>query len=232
MNRLVAFASTLATGFALCAAAQVPAAPLPASTSAAAADAPSVPAGPPKIAVIAFQAAVAQTNEGQRDFADLQKKYDPKRQQLKSLSDEVDRLTKELQTQANTLNDTEKESRAKTIDDKKKQLSRDAEDAQNDFNNDMQEMYNGLAQKVYDTLATYSQQQGFTLVLDVSSQQQPVLYAAESTNITRPVIEAYNKKSGVPAPPNPPAGSSLAPTSPNRAPAPTTPRPTAPSPQH
>ena len=231
MNRLVAIASTLVTGFALCAAAQVPAAPLPASTSAAA-DAPSVPAGPPKIAVIAFQAAVAQTNEGQRDFADLQKKYDPKRQTLKSQSDEIDRLTKELQTQGNTLSDAEKESRAKAIDDKKKQLSRDAEDAQNDFQNDLQEMYNGLAQKVYDTLATYSKDQGFTLVLDVSAQQQPVLYAADSTNITKPVIEAYNRKSGVPAPPAQPGASApsggLAPARPGA----TTPRPSAPAPQH
>jgi len=231
MNRLVAIASTLATGFALCAAAQVPAAPLPASTSAAA-DTPSVPAGPPKIAVIAFQAAVAQTNEGQRDFADLQKKYDPKRQTLKAQSDEIDRLTKDLQTQGEKLSDAEKESRAKAIDDKKKQLSRDAEDAQNDFQNDLQEMYNGLAQKVYDTLATYSKDQGFTLVLDVSAQQQPVLYAADSTNITKPVIEAYNRKSGVPAPPaqqgaSAPSGG-LAPARPGA----TTPRPSAPAPQH
>jgi outer membrane protein len=228
MNRLVAIASTLASGFALCAAAQVPAAPLPASTSAAAADTPTVPAGPAKIAVIAFQVAVAQTNEGQRDFADLQKKYDPKRQQLKSLSDEVDRLTKELQTQGNTLSDAEKESRAKTIDDKKKQLSRDAEDAQNDFNQDVQEMYNGLAQKVYDVLDTYSKQQGFTLVLDVSQQQNPVLYANDSTNITKPVIDAYNRKSGVPAPPPQPATSAPSGLAPTR---PAAPRPTTPAPQ-
>jgi outer membrane protein len=223
MNRLVAFAVTLASGFALCAAAQVPAAPLPASTPASpAADAatPAVPAGPPKIAIIAFQVAVAQTNEGQRDFADLQKKYDPKRQQLKALSDEVDRLTKDLQTQGEKLSDPERESRAKTIDDKKKQLQRDAEDAQNDFQQEMQEMYNTLAQKVYDVLESYSQQQGFTLVLDISQQQNPVLYASESTNITKPVIVAYNQKSGVPPPPTPPAGASApaAPT-PNRPPA-------------
>jgi outer membrane protein len=232
MNRLVAFAVTLASGFALCAAAQVPAAPLPASTSASAssdAPTPSVPAGPPKIAIIAFQVAVAQTNEGQRDFADLQKKYDPKRQQLKTLSDEVDRLTKDLQTQGEKLSDAERESRAKTIDDKKKQLQRDAEDAQNDFQQEMQEMYNTLAQKVYDVLESYSQQQGFTLVLDISQQQNPVLYASESTNITKPVIAAYNQKSGVPPPPTPPAGTPTAPA-PSRPATPPANRPA--TPQH
>jgi outer membrane protein len=196
MNRLASIVVTLASGLALSAAAQT--APAPAAAA---------PAGPTKIAVIAFQVAVAQTNEGQRDFADLQKKYDPKRQQLKTLSDEVDNLTKALQAQGDKLSDAERATRAKTIDDKKKQLERSAEDAQNDFQQEMQEMYNGLASKVYDVLSSYAQQQGFTLVLDVSQQQNPVLYASESTNITKPVIDAYNTKSGVPAPPASAAGS-------------------------
>lgn len=197
MKRSLALAVTLASGFALNAAAQVPAAPTPASAAPAA----TAPAGPAKIAVIAFQVAVAQTNEGQRNFADLQKKYDPKRQQLKTLNDEIETLTKQLQTQGDKLSETERASRAKTIDEKKKILQRDAEDAQNDMQQEMQELYNTLASKVYDVLASYSQQHGFTLVLDVAQQQTPVLYASESTNITKAVIDAYNVKSGVPAPP-------------------------------
>jgi outer membrane protein len=154
--------------------------------------------------------AVAQTNEGQRNFSDLQKKYDPKRQQLKALSDEVDSLTKQLQAQGDKLSDAERASRAKAIDDKKKKLERSAEDAQNDFQAEMQELYNGLASKVYEVLANYAQQQGFTLVLDVAQQQNPVLYANENTNITRQVIDAYNLKSGVPAPPAQPAAAAPA----------------------
>ena len=213
----------MASGFVLTAAAQTPAAPAPAGTAAAA------PAGPPKIAVVAFQVAVGQTNEFQRDFADLQKKYDPKRQQLKVLSDEVDNLTKQLQAQGDKLSDSERATRAKTIDDKKKQLQRDGEDAQNDFQQAMQEMYSGLASKVYDVLSAYAQQHGYTLVLDVAQQQTPVLYAVDSTNITKPIIDAYNQKSGVPAPPAPPAGAaapSMSPRAPSTAPR-TTPKPPA-----
>jgi outer membrane protein len=186
MKRSLALAFILASGLALSAAAQ---------TSAPA------PAGPAKIAVIAFQAAVGQTNEFQRNFADLQKKFEPKRQQLKTLSDEVDTLTKQLQAQGEKLPEAERATRARTIDEKKKQLQRSGEDAQTDFQNEMQEMYNGVASKVYDVLSTYAQQQGFTLVLDVSQQQNPVLFASESTNITKPILDAYNVKSGVPAPP-------------------------------
>ena len=171
--------------------------------------------------------AVGQTNEFQRNFADLQKKYDPKRQQLKTLSDEIDNLTKQLQTQGDKLSDAERASRAKTIDDKKKQLQRDGEDAQNDFQNEMQEMYNGLASKVYDVLSSYAQQQGYTLVLDVAQQQTPVLYANDSTNITKPIIDAYNVKSGVPAPPAQPARRTAAPGPPAPKPGPQNARPRA-----
>ena len=216
MKRSLALIVTLASGFVLNAAAQTsPAAAAPA------------PAGPAKVAVIAFQAAVGQTNEFQRNFADLQKKYEPKRQELKTLSDQIDGLKKQLQTQGDTLNDQERESRAKTINDKEKLLQRDQEDDQNDFQQDMQDTFNGVASKVGDVLISIAQQQGFTLVLDGGNQQaQLVLYANPGTDITKTIIDAYNVKSGVPAQPAQPAAA---------APRTTTPRPTAPhapAPQH
>jgi outer membrane protein len=191
MKRSLALIVTLASGLALSAAAQT--LPAPAATA---------PAGPAKVAVIAFQVAVAQTNEGQRNFADLQKKYAPREAHIKGLADEIDTLTKQLQAQGDKLSDVERASRTKTLDEKKKKAQRELEDAQNDMNQEMQEMYNGVASKVYDVLDNYAKQQGYTLVLDITQQQQnPVLWASESTNITQQVKDAYNVKSGVPAPP-------------------------------
>ena len=75
MKHSLALVVTLASGIALSAAAQTP-------------SSPASPAAPAKVAVIAFQTAVGQTNEFQRNFADLQKKYEPKRAQLKTMADE------------------------------------------------------------------------------------------------------------------------------------------------
>ena len=69
----------------------------------------------------------------------------------------------------------------------------------------MNELYGSLAQKVYDVLNDYAKQQGYTLVLDTAQQQSPILFATESTDITKAVIAAYNTKSGVPAPVTPAA---------------------------
>ncbi|MGA9063164.1 MAG: OmpH family outer membrane protein [Terracidiphilus sp.] len=198
MKPLPLFVLLLALASLIPAAGQTPGAP-PAQKPGVAATAPS--AGPAKVAVIMFQAAVTQTNEFQRDFADLQKKYDPKRQQLKSLSDEVNALTKQLQDQGATLGETERISRTRTLDEKKKQLDRDTQDAQSDFQADMQQLANNVSLKVGAVMTDYAQKQGYTLVLDESDQQNAtVLYAVPSTDITKAVIDAYNVKSGIPAP--------------------------------
>jgi outer membrane protein len=204
MKHSLALVVTLASGLALSAAAQTPSSPA----------APAASAAPAKVAVIAFQTAVGQTNEFQRNFADLQKKYEPKRAQLKTMADEIDGLEKGLQTQGDKLSDAERASRTKTIEEKKKTAQRFAEDAQNDLQGEMQEVYNGVAGKVYDTLAKYAQTQGYTLVVDGSGSQQQapvVLYASPSTDITKAIVDAYNVSSGVPAPPPQPAASAPTP---------------------
>ena len=204
MKRTFAPFLTLVASLAFSASAQT----LPAPAAAAA------PAGPAKVGVIEFQGVVTQTNEFQRDFGDLQKKYEPKRTQLKSMADEIESLQKQLQAQGDKLSDEARAAQAKTIDDKKKQAQRLAEDAQNDLTGEMNDNYNKIATKVFDVLSSYSQQQGFTMVLDstASQQQAPVvLYHIDSSDISKAVLDAYNVKSGVPAPPPPAAGAPSAP---------------------
>jgi outer membrane protein len=172
------------------------------SSTSAQRSATAVSAPTAKVAVIAFQAAVTQTNEFQRAFADLQKKYDPRRQEIKSLSDEIDNLTKQLQADDAKLTEDERVARSRDIDEKKRQLDRDTQDAQSDFQSDMQDLMNKVAGKVGAVMTDYAEKHGYTLVLDGGDQQNPtVLYAADATNITKAVIDAYNLKSGIPAPP-------------------------------
>jgi outer membrane protein len=203
MKRLPLLALLLPLAWTLAADGQAPAG--------TAAPKPAAPAAPStaKVAVIEFQAAVAATNEFQRDLADLQKKYEPKKNQIGDLSKEIDTLTKQLQTAAPQLSDEERANRARTIDEKKKQLDRETQDAQSDFQGDMQQIINKVAGEVGALMTDYAKSHGYTLVLDASEQQNAtVLWAVESTNITKEVIDAYNVKSGIPAPPPAPQGAS------------------------
>jgi outer membrane protein len=230
LSRSFPIACLIVSGLGLSAIAQAPApapaAPAPASataTDAAPAGTATAPTGATRVAVINFQAAVFQTNEGKRNVGELQKKFDPKRAQLKAQSDEIDTLKKQLQASGDKLSDAERQTRTRAIDEKEKALQRDGEDASNDYEQEMQQTYQQVAEKVYGVVQSYASQNGFGVVLDASASQQQlptVLWANPSTDITKAVIEAYNVKSGVPAPaaeaptPHAPAPASRAPGTP------------------
>ncbi|PYY24720.1 MAG: molecular chaperone Skp [Acidobacteria bacterium] len=191
----------------------------------------SVIAGPNKLAIINIQAAIANSNEGQRDLDALQKKFEPKQIELKSLSDEVDNLKKQLAAQDTKLNDDERNKRVQSIETKQKTLQRNLEDAQNDYQTQSNEIAQRIGSKLMQSLDNYAKQNGYAVVIDVSSQQSPVLWAAQSVDITKPVIDAYNVVSGVAAPavkPATPSAPSASTTLPRRTTPPAiTPKPAA-----
>ncbi len=160
-----------------------------AQTEAAAAPAPATATtGTTKVAVINFQAAVFQTNEGRRNISELQKKFDPKRTQLKTQADEIDTLKKQLQASGDKLSDSERQSRTADIDTKEKALQRDGEDASSAYEQAMQQAYQQLAEKVYGVVQSYATQKGFGVVLDASSSQQQlptVLWASPEPTLPR-----------------------------------------------
>jgi outer membrane protein len=212
------------------------AAPAPATAAPAAAPAanntppPPPQAIPAKIALIAFEQAVFATNEGQKAVQDVQKKWEPKRAQIESLGQEVDSLKKQLQSAPATMADDERANRLKTIDTKEKQLNRDADDANNAYQADLQEAYAKVARKVSATVQSYVAANGYTLLLDVSNQQSSnVMWASQNPNIdiTLAVVNAYNASSGVAAPP-PSAPSAGAPAARPRPTTPAAPKPTTP----
>jgi outer membrane protein len=191
-------------------AAPQPAAPAAAAPAAPAASAPAAEPAPPaptaypaKIALIAFEQAVLQTNEGQQTLAEVQKKYVGKKQQLDALAAEIDTLKKQLQAAPATLSDAERAARLKTIDTKDKQYQRDADDASTAYNADVQEALSKVMQKVDVVLRAYVQKNGYTLLFDVGGQQSPVMWTSPDPNadITDAVIAAYNTASGVAPPP-------------------------------
>jgi Skp family chaperone for outer membrane proteins len=203
MNRTLVLVSALGAGLMTATGmAQTPAAPAPTQSASQPAPAPVTPqAIPAKIALVAFEQAVFATNEGQRAVQEIQLKYKPKKDQIDTLSQEVDSLKKQLQSAPATLTDAERATRLKTIDTKEKQLNRDAEDAQTAYNAELQESYGKLAGKVSAVLKKYVSDSGFTLLLDVSSQQSNVMWANQSTDVTQALVAAYNTSSGVAAPP-------------------------------
>jgi outer membrane protein len=177
------------------------------STTAATAPTPSAPTAGTgslaKIGVISIQDAILATNEGQKEFEALGKKFEPKRNEIKSLNDEIDSLKKQLDAQANKT-DESRGTLVRQIETKQKSLSRTQEDAQNDFVGQQNEIAQKILQKMGPVIDKYAKDNGLSLILDVSKPwpDGPVLWAGQSVDITRPIVELYNSQSGVPAAPS------------------------------
>jgi outer membrane protein len=181
-----------------------------------------------KLGTINIEQAVVGSNEGQRDFAALQKKLEPKQSELKAQNDELQSLQEQLQKQGDKLNDDARATLVKQIETKKKSFDRAVQDAQEDAQNQQKEIFQRILQKMgQPVIIKYAQENGFSMIVDTSNPwpQSPILWYGEGADITRAVVDIYNTQSGVPAP------TAAKPAAPKpAAPKPAAPKPAAPKP--
>jgi outer membrane protein len=151
------------------------------------------PAKPQNIVTLSFNAAVLQTSEAQKSLSNLQTRFAPRQQQLKALNDDVESLRKQLANTSSNLSDSERVTRAQSLETKEKQLQRAAEDFKSDSQSESEQVFQRVAQKVYAFLQTFSQQHGYSAVIERGSDANPVVwYASTNIDITDELIKAYN----------------------------------------
>jgi outer membrane protein len=186
----------------------LPAAPSASTPPATAAVEPAATAtGGNRVGTINIEQAIFASNEGQRDFEALSKKLEPKQTELKNLNDEVESLKKQLTTSGDKLSEDARGNLVKQIEQKQKSLERSVQDARDDANAQQNEIAQRILQKMAPVIVSYAQTAGFGMIVDTSNPwpQGPILWALPSMDITRSVVDAYNTKSGVPAPAKPAA---------------------------
>jgi outer membrane protein len=182
-----------------------------------------------KVGIIDIQQAIIATNEGARDFEALQKKFEPKRNELNSLNAEVESLKKQLNTQGDKMNEESRATLVKSIESKQKVLQRTGEDAKNDYEQQQNEVAQRILQKMAPVIDKYAKSNGYGLLFDSSNPwpQGPLLWATAGVDLTKAIVDAYNVQSGVAAPPRPagapsPAGRPVGTATPPAKPASTT----------
>jgi len=173
-----------------------------------------------KFAIINIQGAIISTKDGQKAAAELNQKTAPKKKELEQKQAEINALQDQLNKGQNTLSDAAKNDLYKGIESKKKSLQREVEDAQADLEADQQKLLQQLGQKILAVIERYSRDNGYTMVVDVGSQNTPVIYASPSIDITKEIIELYDKSTAsAGAAPAPAAPKPAAPAAPKPAPA-------------
>lgn len=160
-------------------------------------------AAPTKVAIISVQQAILQTKDGQKASAELQTKFTPRRQELEKKDANIKSLQDQMKKGSATMSEDAKTKIARDIDSNQKSLQRDSEDFDADVQQEEGKIMQDLGQKMMDVVIKYATQNGFAVVLDVSNQQTPVLWADPSADITTEIIKLYDQAhpgTGAPAP--------------------------------
>ena len=167
---------------------------------------------PTKIGVINIQSAILATKDGQKAANELQTRFAPKKAELEKKQSTIAQLQDQLRKGSNTMSEDAKQKLMREIDQNTKSLNRDTEDAQAELDQEQNKVLQELGQKIYAVITKYGHDNAYSLILDVSSPQTPVMYVANGSDITQDIVGLYDKNSGTPTTSTtPPAASPAAP---------------------
>jgi len=148
----------------------------------------------PKTGIARFTITLTKLNG---EFQKIQDDLNQTAQRLKTLQDEVTRLQ-----QAGGATPAQIQAKIDTLDLQKREYTRKGEDAKAQYQKRYQDLFSPLQDEVSKALDAYAKAHGITMIIDGS--QTPILYVAESMDVTRAFISEYNLKNPVTAQVTPP----------------------------
>jgi Skp family chaperone for outer membrane proteins len=143
----------------------------------------------PKTGIVRFTITLNKLNT---EFQKVQDDLTQTAQRLRVLQDEINKLQ-----QTGTATPAQVQAKIDALDLQKREYTRKGEDAKAQYQKRYQDVFVPLQDDVSRALNEYSKVHGITLIIDGS--QTPILYAAESIDITRTFINEYNLKNPVTA---------------------------------
>jgi outer membrane protein len=122
----------------------------------------------------------------------LNREFQPRQTELQNLQTRINTLTKEINdTQAVAAPDAIRTKRDQ-LEQLNTELKRKAEDAEAAYNKRRGDIFTPLQQDIAKALEAFAKARGITVIVDGS--QVPVIYAADSIDITRAFINEFNSK--------------------------------------
>lgn len=137
-----------------------------------------------KTGIARFAALITKLNS---EFTQVQTDLTQTAQRLKTLQDEIANLQR-----TGTATPAQIQAKIESLDQHKKEYQRKGEDAQASYQRRRVELLTPLQQDVSRALDAFGKARGITMILDGS--QVPLVYAADSIDITKAFIADYNSK--------------------------------------
>ena len=178
------------------------------ATAALLVSAPFLQAQLSKVAVVDFERAVVESRDGKASSEKFNATVQAKQAEIEKRQKDLDETEKKLQNGARTLSDTAKLDLQKDIDRKTTELKRINEDAQKDLQTLRDELLRPIAERATALLNAMSDEQDYTVVIDISNPENSVLWVNPKNDITAELvkrIDAQTPKAEAPKPPAPAA---------------------------
>jgi outer membrane protein len=150
-------------------------------------------AAPQKVGVIDVQVAITSTAEGKQAATELQSKFAPRQTELTNLQKQLEDIQTRLRTGATTLSDDEKARLSRDGENFQRSYQRKSQDAQDDFQQAQRDIVDTIGRKMIDVLGKYSRDNGYSVILDRSGQSTPVIFAANTSDVTQDIIRLYDQ---------------------------------------
>jgi Skp family chaperone for outer membrane proteins len=122
----------------------------------------------------------------------LNREFQPRQTELTNLQTRINTLTKEIQDTQNVADPNALRQKRDQLDQANVEFKRKGEDAEAAYNKRRQEIFLPLQREIGTALEAFAKARGITVIVDGS--QVPVVYAADSLDITRAFINEFNSK--------------------------------------
>ncbi len=140
---------------------------------------------------------IVTMNKLNGEFQKVQDELTQTAEKLRQAQEEINKLQQTAGTTPAQI-----QAKIDTLDQQKREYTRKGEDAKAQYQRRYQELFLPLQDDVGKALDAYAKTRGITMIIDGS--QTPILYAAESIDITKAFISDYNSKNPATAQATPP----------------------------
>jgi outer membrane protein len=154
---------------------------------------------PNKVGVISIQGAIIGTKDGQKASQQLDAKYVPKQKEFDGRQNDIAQLEQQVSKGGAVMAEDKRLQLTREIDEKKKRLERDMQDAEDVLKGEQQAILAKLSEKMLAVIEKYAKDNGYYLILDVGDQSTPILYASSNIDITQDIISLYDRSTAAPA---------------------------------
>ena len=148
---------------------------------------------PSKVGTISLQAAIVNTAEGKQASAELQTRFAARSTELQNLQKQIKDIQAKLQSSQQVLSEGESGRLQREAERLTGTLQRKQQYFQEDLNAAQQDIMNNIGRKLADVLSKYSKENGYSVILDTSSQQTPVVYGAPQVDVTEEITKLYDQ---------------------------------------